>query len=283
MFHIKDEVLNDLEVNPWKRLRNRLIKFILSPYRLLKALLMVTGALVWGLTLILGIAAFTMLEELPHFAQGDFKYVQEDAQKSVNLRLKTAQKKHKWVTIDNISRELLYAIIMSEDGQFFSHQGIDYDALINALGENIKRREWSLGASTISQQTVKNIYLTQNKTLYRKLQEIITTRRLEKALNKNQILELYLNVVEFGPDIYGLADAADYYFNIPTNKLNAAQGAFLALLMPSPRKYHYTIYQNQHLSKRHLKKYKRILRDMRYKDYISPKQHSQYLTWNFFQ
>ena len=283
MFHIKDEVLNDLEVNPWKRLRNRLIIFILSPYRLLKALLMVTGALVWSLTLILGIATFTMLEELPHFTLGDFQHIQKDAQQAVNLRLKNTQKKQKWVTLDNVSRELLYAIIMSEDGQFFSHQGIDYDALINALGENIKRREWSLGASTISQQTVKNIYLTQNKTLYRKLQEIITTRRLEKALNKNQILELYLNVVEFGPDIYGLADAADYYFSTPTNKLNAAQGAFLALLMPSPRKYHYTIYQNKHLSKRHLKKYKRILRDMRYKDYISPKQHAEYLAWNFFQ
>ncbi len=282
MLHIKDEVLNDLEVNPWKRLRNRIIRIALSPYRLLKVLLMVTGVLVWSLTLILGIATFTMLEELPHFKPGDFKDIQEDAQKSVNLHLKDTQKHHNWVTLDNVSRELLYAIIMSEDGQFFSHQGIDYDALINALGENIKRREWSLGASTISQQTVKNIYLTKSKTLYRKLQEIITTRRLEKALNKNEILELYLNIVEFGPNIYGLKDAAKYYFNTPTDKLNAAQGAFLALLMPSPRKYHYTIYQNQHLSKRHIKKYKRILRDMRYKDYISPKQHSQYLKWKFF-
>jgi monofunctional biosynthetic peptidoglycan transglycosylase len=282
MFHIKDEVLNDLEVNPWKRLRNRIINFVLSPYRLIKGLLMITGGLVWSLALIIGVATFTMLEDLPHFEQGNFERIQKDAQAAVGLRINNSNKQHNWVSLDDVNRELLYAIVMSEDGQFFTHQGIDYDALINALGENIKRREWSLGASTISQQTIKNIYLTQSKTLYRKLQEIIATRRLERALNKNQILELYLNVVEFGPDIYGLSNAASYYFNAPPHQLNAAQGAFLALLMPSPRKYHYTIYQNQHLSRRHLKKYKRILRDMRYKDYISPKQHALYLKWDFF-
>jgi monofunctional biosynthetic peptidoglycan transglycosylase len=172
---------------------------------------------------------------------------------------------------------------MSEDGDFFNHNGIDYDALINALGENIKRREWSFGASTISQQTIKNIYLTENKNLYRKLKEIISVQRLERSITKNEILELYLNLIEFGPDLYGINAAAKYYFNTTPKRLNAAQGAFLALLMPSPRKYHFTIYKNKHLAKRHKRKYRRILQDMRFKEYISPKQYRRYINWSFFK
>ena len=282
MQHIKDDVLNDLEVNPWLRFRNRIIQLILSPYRLLKFILMVTGILVWTATIALAIATFTMLEELPHFSDKGFPVAKSAAIKHTNLRLQSSHEMLKWVELKSVNRELLYSIVMSEDGNFFNHQGIDYDALINALGENIKRRQWSFGASTISQQTVKNIYLTQSKTLYRKLQEVIATRRLEQSLTKNQILELYLNIVEFGPNIYGVAAAAKYYFNTTTEKLNAAQGAFLAILLPSPRKYHYTIFQNQHLSKRHKKKYKRILQDLRYKDYISPEQYKRYLNWSFF-
>lgn len=285
MFHIKDDVLNDLEVNPWLRLRNRIIRLILSPYRLIKAILMFTGALVWiaaGITLF---ATISVLDSLPHFEQKGFDGAKQDAQLRVQNRLEQSEEPHPhfWVPLTQVNRELLYAIVMSEDGDFFSHQGIDYDALINALGENIKRREWSFGASTISQQTIKNTYLNESKNLYRKLKEVIATQRLEESLTKNEILELYLNLVEFGPDMYGIGPAAKYYFNSTPKKLNAAQGAFLAILMPSPRKYHFTIYQNQHLAKRHKRKYKRILQDMAYKEYISPKQYQTYLSWNFFK
>ncbi len=284
--HVKDEVLNDLEVNPWLRLRNRTVSLILSPYRLLKSILMLTGIIVWLMTTALLFTTFTLLENLPHFEDG-FEGAKIQTTERIESRLNNspsanAKTKLNWVKLDNINRELLYAIVMSEDGDFFSHQGIDYDALISALGENIKRREWSFGASTISQQTIKNIYFTESKTLYRKLKELIATRRIEQALNKNEILELYLNLVEFGPDIYGIDAAAHYYFKTSAQKLNAAQGAFLAILMPSPRKYHFTVFQNQHLAKRHKRKYKRILQDMRYKEYISPIQYKTYLNWSFF-
>lgn len=284
MFHIKDDVLSDLEVNPWLRLRNRIIRLILSPYRLFKAILLLTGALVWIAAGIGLFAAISVLDSLPHFDQKGFDGAKEDARQRVELRLAEAKPpvSYYWVSLDNVNRELLYAIVMSEDGEFFSHQGIDYDALINAIGENIKRRQWSFGASTISQQTIKNAYLNESKNLYRKLKEVIATQRIEDALTKNEILELYLNMVEFGPDIYGIGAAAKYYFNSTPKKLNAAQGAFLAILMPSPRKYHFTVYQNQHLAKRHKRKYKRILQDMAYKEYISPKQYRTYLNWNFF-
>ena len=235
MFHIKDDVLNDLEVNPWLRLRNRIIRLILSPYRLLKAILMFTGAVVWIAASIGLFAAISLLDSLPHFDQNGFDGAKLDAQARVETRLEntTPPVPYKWVSLDNVNRELLYAIVMSEDGDFFTHQGIDYDALINAIGENIKRRQWSFGASTISQQTIKNAYLNESKNLYRKLKEVIATQRIEESLTKNQILELYLNMVEFGPYVYGIGAAAKYYFNSTPRKLNAAQGAFLAILMPS--------------------------------------------------
>jgi monofunctional biosynthetic peptidoglycan transglycosylase len=285
MFHIKDEYTNDLEVNPWLRFRNRIIRIIISPYHLTKSLFLITGALVWIGLIALIITTFSLLGSLPHFNQDGFNAAKVDTQAKIALKLenKNAMAPYAWTSIKDINRELLYAIVMSEDGDFFSHQGIDYDALINALGENIKRREWSFGASTISQQTIKNIYLTESKNLYRKLKEIISVQRLEQSLSKNEILELYLNLIEFGPDIYGISAAAKYYFNTSPNKLNAAQGAFLALLMPSPRKYHFTIFQNQHLANRHKRKYKRILQDMRYKEYISPKQYKKYIKFSFFK
>jgi monofunctional biosynthetic peptidoglycan transglycosylase len=285
MFHIKDEYLNDLETNPWKRLRNRIIRLVVSPYHLLKSIFMITGAIFWLLAGLLFISTFTLLESLPHFEEDGFKQAKQTAVHSIERHLESSPdtfKQYKWVSIDQINRELLYAIVMSEDGDFFNHQGIDYDALISALGENIKRREWSFGASTISQQTVKNIYFENNKTLYRKLKELLVTKRLEKALSKNEILELYLNIVEFGPDIYGIAAASNYYFGAKPSELNAAQGAFLAILMPSPRKYHFTVFQNKHLAQRHKRKYRRILQDMRFKEYISPSQYQKYMRWKFF-
>lgn len=144
MFHIKDEYLNDLETNPWKRFRNRLIRLAVSPFRLMKSVFIVTGGIVWLLAMILFISTFTLLESLPHFNDNAFEQAKQSAVISVKQHLtdqSSARKEYKWVPIDQINRELLYAIVMSEDGDFFSHQGIDYDALMSALGENIKRQE----------------------------------------------------------------------------------------------------------------------------------------------
>ncbi len=129
----------------------------------------------------------------------------------------------------------------------------------------------------------KNVYLRSNiKSFHRKFTELFVTRELEQHLSKNEILELYLNVAEFGPDIYGVSHAANYYFGKNPADINAAEGAFLAIMLPSPRKYHYSIFQNQHLSQRHKKKLQRILADMLYKEYISPSQYRRYLNWDYF-
>lgn len=257
-----------------------------QPWRMVKNTLLITGALVWLFFLLLGLYFYNVFSKVPDLQDTKFQTIREVAVESVQAKIESRSKlrEYKWVRLNDVNRDLLYAIVMSEDGQFFSHRGVNWDALISAIGENIKRRELSYGASTISQQVSKNVYLRSNsKSFTRKLSELFTTRELEKHLSKNQILELYLNVAEFGPDIYGVSHAAKYYFGKKTADINAAEGAFLAIMLPSPRKYHYSIFQNQHLSKRHTRKLERILADMLYKEYISPSQYKRYVSWNFFK
>ena len=273
--------------------RDKLLFWIQLPFQRLwhwsTTLLLITGALVW-----LGIAAvsvFTalLLKDLPTSEQMSMDNLQQIANQRLHMRAElnktSAQSRdatiYPWVALDQISRDLLYSIVLSEDGDFFAHQGIDYDALQAALAENIKRREWAFGASTISQQTAKNLFLDSNKSLTRKFQELIATRRLEQALNKNQILEIYLNIAEFGPDLYGVKAAAQYYFETTPDQLNAAQGAFLALLLPSPRRYHYSLVSNGNWSPALRKKMQRILRDMRFKEFISAEQYQSYRKWRY--
>ena len=255
----------------------------------LRRLLLLTGAAVW--LLILAITLFTtyLLRDIPDTQQMSMAQLQQTASQRLHMRAElnktSAQSQtaviQPWIALDQISRDLLYSIVLSEDGDFFTHQGIDYDALQAALAENIKRRQWAYGASTISQQTAKNLFLDNNKSLSRKFQELIATRRLEQALSKNQILEIYLNIAEFGPDIYGVKAAAEYYFSSSPKQLNAAQGAFLALLLPSPRRYHYSLVSNGNWSPALRKKMQRILRDMRFKEFISAEQYRNYKKWRY--
>lgn len=256
-----------------------------KPWRMIKNMLMVTGAFMWLLLLLVCLYFYTVFNKVPDLQNASFQSVREVAVESVQFKIKSKSKlkEYQWTRIDNINRDLLYAIVMSEDGQFFSHQGVNWDALISAIGENIKRRELSYGASTISQQVSKNVYMRSNsKSFNRKLSELFTTRALEKNFSKNEILELYLNVAEFGPDIYGVKHAAKYYFGKKPADINAAEGAFLAIMLPSPRKYHYSIFQNKHLAARHKKKLRRIFADMLYKEYISPSQYRTYIKWDYF-
>lgn len=242
-----------------------------------------TGIIVWLGIGGLGLYAFQIFKAVPEVEKLKFYLVRSHAQAIHLTNSLTSQQTHldNWIDLKNVHRDLLYAIVLSEDAKFFSHNGIDYDALIAALAENIKSQEWRFGASTISQQTAKNLYLTNNKTVTRKLQELLITYRLEDALSKNEILELYLNLIEFGPELFGIGNACAYYFNKSPADINAAEGAYLALLMPSPRKYHYTLYQNGNWSPALMKKHQRILRDMRFKELISMGQYQHYQQWRY--
>lgn len=206
----------------------------------------------------------------------------EDIKKIAESKIpKTA--KHSWVSIDDISRHYLYAIVVSEDGQFFQHNGVNYDSILNSIAVNIKKRSFAVGASTISQQVVKNLFLTREKSIVRKLSELYLTNRLEKRFSKNQILEIYLNLIEVGPDMYGVNIAAKHYFAKKPKNINAAEGAFISLMLPSPRRHHLSIFSNKHLAPKHKRKLKRIFSDMQYFEYISPDQYSEYLTYQYFK
>ncbi len=139
-----------------------------------------------------------------------------------------------WVSIEDISRYMESAILVCEDGGFHSHAGFDFRALESAIKDDLKQGRFARGGSTVSMQLAKNLYLGTEKTLGRKVQEALLTMLLEQQLDKRRILELYLNVVELGPGLYGVGDAAHYYFATPARALTLGQSLYLASLLPNP-------------------------------------------------
>jgi len=143
-----------------------------------------------------------------------------------------------WVSIRHISNNLLSAVIASEDTTFYIHKGVDYHELQAAIQKDIEEKRWARGASTLTQQLIKNVYLSRQKTLWRKLKEFLWAQAMEKVLSKAEILCFYVNMVEWGPGIYGIKAASMHYFSISPSELSPRQSAFLAMLLPSPVKYH---------------------------------------------
>ncbi|MBL8717775.1 MAG: transglycosylase domain-containing protein [Myxococcales bacterium] len=143
-----------------------------------------------------------------------------------------------WTPFSQISPYVVDAVLTCEDGAFFSHAGFSAGAIRNALIANLRAGKFMLGASTVSMQTAKNAFLDRKKQLGRKLEEAVLTAWLEQALSKNQILELYLNVIEFGPDLYGIGPASMHWFGRPPSDLDPAEAMFLISLLPSPVKRH---------------------------------------------
>lgn len=139
-----------------------------------------------------------------------------------------------WVSIDDMSRHLESAVLICEDSRFHAHGGFDFRALEDAIKDDLKQGRFARGASTVSMQLAKNLYLGKEKTLGRKLQEALLTLLLEQQLDKRRILELYLNVVELGPGLYGVRDAAQHYFATPARALTLGQSLYLASLLPNP-------------------------------------------------
>ncbi len=162
---------------------------------------------------------------------------------------------HQWVAYEHISIEMKRAMIASEDGKFMQHDGFDYDALQNAFEKNLKENKFSVGGSTISQQLAKNLFLSHEKTLWRKAQEAAITLMLEKVMSKRRILEIYLNMIEWGNGVFGIQAAAHHYYGISAAALTAKQAAYLASMVTNPR-----YYDNNRASSHLLKKSKIILK-----------------------
>lgn len=137
----------------------------------------------------------------------------------------------------NLRKDQLKPFVLAEDSRFYQHSGIDLEAFIEAMKYNWRRGKIVLGASTISQQTVKNLLLSPSKTILRKWHELFFTIVMEAKLTKKQIIHVYVNIAEFGPGIYGIAAAANFYFGVSPSQLNRDQLIQLAASLPSPKKH----------------------------------------------
>lgn len=142
-----------------------------------------------------------------------------------------------WVPLRRISPHLQRAVIVAEDASFYSHHGFDWEGIREALMRNWETGKLHRGGSTITQQLTKNLYLSPSKTPWRKAHEALITRALEHHLTKKRILELYLNVVEWGKGIYGAEAAARHHFGKAAEDLTSGEAALLAAILPAPRRH----------------------------------------------
>jgi len=161
------------------------------------------------------------------------------AQRLAELREKDpkATIKFQWVPYARISPHLKRAVIAAEDAKFLEHEGFDWEGIAKAREKNVKKGRVVAGGSTITQQLAKNLFLSPAKSYSRKAQEAIIALMLEAFLPKQRILELYLNVIEWGQGVFGAEAASKRYFGVPAAQLSAEQAARLAAMIPSPRRF----------------------------------------------
>lgn len=191
---------------------------------------------------------------------------------------KEPKREQLWVPLERISPNLQRAVLAGEDTNFVTHHGFDYGAIQKVWDQGMREAakeakkegenddwlpnlpDFKRGASTITQQLAKNLYLSSQKSFFRKGEEAILTIFLERELNKRRILELYLNVIEWGDGIYGSEAAAQHYFHKPSSALSANEAAFLAAMIPNPR----TVFNPQVNARRVARRQRIILRGMPY-------------------
>ena len=142
--------------------------------------------------------------------------------------------KQQWVNFEAIPKMLRETIRISEDAAFYQHKGIDFVELKEALKKNWQKGEYVRGASTITQQLAKNLYLSTSKSFLRKVKEFLIARRLENSLSKDRIFEIYLNVIEWGPGIFGVGAASQHYFHKSVDQLNLEEIVRLVAVIPQP-------------------------------------------------
>lgn len=176
--------------------------------------------------------------------------------------------KHKSVSIKNLQKHTINAFIASEDRTFYKHNGLNYKRMLKALYKNLVSRSFKEGASTISQQLIKNTHLSSDKTIKRKLKEIKLTKKLEKKYSKNRILEMYLNTIYFGHNSYGLQSAAEFYFDKKAEELTLNESATLVGLLTSPNNFSPFKHPDKCIKRRNT-----VLKAMRDCKYISSREY----------
>ena len=167
---------------------------------------------------------------------GETAFMREQAAQAKNDN-RPFHKVQYWIPLRSIPQHAIDAVIVSEDGTFWSHHGFDWFEFKESIERNFEEGRAARGASTITQQLVKNLYLSPSKNPLRKMKEWILTWYMEQELSKSRILELYLNVIEWGDGVYGIEAASHYYFDKTASDLNREECARLAAIIPSPRKH----------------------------------------------
>ncbi|WP_223646039.1 monofunctional biosynthetic peptidoglycan transglycosylase [Corallococcus sp. EGB] len=142
-----------------------------------------------------------------------------------------------WVSLGAVAPHAVDAVLSSEDARFYRHEGVDWTEVENAVEQSVREARLGRGASTLTQQLAKNLYLSTDRSLLRKGKELLLARELESNLSKQRILALYLNVVEWGDGVYGIEAAAREHFGVSARALSVAQGAMLAGMLPAPRRW----------------------------------------------
>ena len=145
--------------------------------------------------------------------------------------------RQEWVPYNRIAASLKRAIVAAEDAKFLAHEGFDWEGIQKAYEKNLQKGKIVSGGSTISQQLAKNLFLSGERTWWRKAQEAVITVMMETIMTKRRILEIYLNVIEWGDGVFGAEAAARYHFGVAAANLSAEQAAQLAAMVPSPRRY----------------------------------------------
>lgn len=185
--------------------------------------------------------------------------VRASREKQILARHKKPHSMMQWRDLDQIAPTLWQAVVISEDDTFFQHNGFDIEMLKKAIHTNWERKRFAFGASTITQQLARTLYLSSHKNLLRKAKEALITRELEKTLPKRRILELYLNVVEWGPQVYGAEAAAQYFYKKPASDLTLDEAIGLALILPSPWRWRPTS-ESRFMNRRKVEIYERMIR-----------------------
>ena len=192
--------------------------------------------------LVVGLPLFTYFLVMPDLS----KLIKENPKKTALMEYRERASKEKkkpyriyqsWVPFSKISPYLVKAVLIAEDDKFWKHEGFDYEAIQKALEKDLKTKKFNFGGSTITQQLAKNLYLSPEKSLIRKISEAFITWRMEKVLSKKRILELYLNVAEWGEGIFGVEAASKHYYGKSSSQLAPEEAARLASVLPNPRKY----------------------------------------------
>jgi monofunctional biosynthetic peptidoglycan transglycosylase len=212
-----------------------------------KRLALALGALVLALALYVwwGMPSRAEVRALAHDNPG-LTSVMRQREDEARHAGRTPRSLRTWVPMGRISRHLVHAVVAAEDQKFFGHEGVDWDAIKESVEVNRARHRFARGGSTITQQLAKNLFFTTHKSLVRKLRELFVARWLEEDLSKRRILELYLNVIEWGDGLYGCQAAARRYYGKDCATLGPEEAAGLAAMIPNPRRLNPLVSASRH-------------------------------------